>query len=105
VLVSSLDPGTGGEYSLAANGLSDGLRICPPAINNTTLSVIGIGGVANAGATFVLSTATNLLAPAGLWTPIYTNQFDRIGLFNYTNVSYPALLQQYFRFRAPPDAR
>jgi hypothetical protein len=102
VLVSSVEPGTGGSYSLSADRLSDGLKICPPVVTNTTLSVTGIGGLANAGATFVLSAAASVPAAAGLWTPVYTNQFDQTGLFTYTNASYPALPQQYFRFSAPP---
>jgi hypothetical protein len=95
LLVSSVYDDGSGAYSLAANGLSEGLKLCPPAVTASNLALNGIGGVTNA--TFVLYTAATVPTPLGLWTPIYTNQFDSLGVFTYTNSLDPALPQSYFR--------
>jgi putative flippase GtrA len=102
VLVTSYGPAGTGPYGLVANGLSDGIKVCPPAVTPPTLTLSGIGGISNAHATFVLYTAANLPTPLGLWTSAYTNQFDPIGVFSYTNRYNPALLQQYFRIVVRP---
>ncbi len=99
VLVTSYSSGGTGTYGLTANGLSDGLKLCVPVIKGPALTLNGIGG--GSGATFVLYSATNAAASFGLWTPIVTNQFDRFGVFDYTNGHYPALHQQYFRIVVP----
>jgi hypothetical protein len=99
VLVSSYFAGDTGTYGLTANGLSAELRICPPIISGSSLTVNGIGGVSNQ--IVVLYTTTNLATPLALWTPVSTNRFDQFGVFTYTNVYNPAQLQQYFRFPAP----
>jgi hypothetical protein len=99
VLVSSYYGGNSGTYGLIANGLSDELRLCAPAISGARLTVNGIGG--DPGATFILSSTTNVAKPFSLWTPVLTNQFDQYGVLTYTNVYNPALTQQYFRFLVP----
>jgi hypothetical protein len=99
VLVTSYASGGTGTYGLTANGLSDELRLCPPVISGARLTVNGIGG--DPGATFILSSTTNVANPFGLWTPVLTNQFDQYGVLTYTNVYNPALTQQYFRFLVP----
>ena len=96
VLVSSYYTEGTGTYGLTVNGLSTGLKVCPPVIKGSTLTLNGIGGETNA--TFVLYTTTNVIMPLGLWAPILTNEFDRFGVFTYTNVYNPALQQEYFRF-------
>jgi hypothetical protein len=96
VLVSSYYAGGIGTYGLTVNGLSGGLKLCPPVISAARLTVNGIGG--DPGATFFLSSTTNVALPLGLWTPVLTNQFDRFGVLTYTNAYNPALPQQYFRF-------
>ena len=99
LLVSSYSPGGSGTYGLAANGLSEELKLCPPVISGTNLNLCGIGG--QSSARFVLYTTTNIATPSGLWTPIYTNLFDQFGMFNYTNLYNPAVSQKYFRFLVP----
>ena len=96
VLVTSYFSGGTGTYGLTANGLSYGLRVCPPVIRGQTLTVNGVGGVTNAA--FILYTTTNVATSLDLWTPILTNRFDQFGVFTYTNVYNPAQRQQYFRF-------
>ena len=54
----------------------------------------GVGGVANA--TYARFTQTNVATPAVSWTPIRTNQFDSLGVFQYTNVYNPTERQRYF---------
>jgi hypothetical protein len=97
--VSSYSSGGIGTYGLAANGLSDGLKLCLPVIKGDTLAGNGIGG--GPGATFILYSATNLGAAFALWTPVVTNQFGRFGVFSYTNGYNPALQQQYLRVVVP----
>jgi hypothetical protein len=99
VLVSSYASGGTGTYSLAANGLSAGLKLCRPAISGARLTVNGVGG--NSGTNFILYSITNVAEPFGLWAPVLTNQFDHFGVLTYTNVYNPALLQQYFRLLVP----
>ncbi len=99
VLVTSYASGGTGTYGLIANGLSDELRLCAPAISGARLTVNGIGG--DPGATFILSSTTNVAKPFSLWTPVLTNQFDQYGVLTYTNVYNPALTQLYFRFLVP----
>jgi hypothetical protein len=102
VLISSYFPGGAGTYGLAAAGLSDGVKVCPPVVAPASFTLSGIGGLTNANATFVLYTTLKLPTPLGLWTSAYTNQFDQTGVFNYTNVSSPSPPQQYFRIVARP---
>lgn len=98
-LVRSYSSGGTGTYGLTANGLSYGLKACPPVIKGATLTLNGVGGPTNA--TFVLYTTTNVATSLGLWSPVLTNQFDRFGVFTYTNVNNPALLEEYFCFVVP----
>ena len=83
-----------GTYQLTVNGLSDGLKLCFPTISGTNLNLAGVGGVSNA--TYVLFTQTNVITPAVSWTPIRTNQFDSLGVFQYTNVFNPTERGRYF---------
>ena len=83
-----------GDYSLTVNNLFGGLKLCLPTISGTNLNLTGIGSTANAQ--FVLFTQTNVAAPAALWSPILTNQFDQYGAFNQTNVSGRNEPQRYF---------
>jgi hypothetical protein len=99
VLVSSWFSGGTGTYGLAANGLSDELKLCPPIISGSNLTVNGVGGTSNA--LFVLYSTTNIATPLGLWTPVLTNHFDQFGVLNYTNGYNPAQPQKYFRFVVP----
>jgi hypothetical protein len=97
--VSSYSSGGTGTYGLTAGGLSDGLKLCVPVIEGDRLAVNGIGG--GPGATFILYSTTNVTAAVGLWTPVVTNQFDRFGVFSYTNGYNPALQRQYLRLVVP----
>jgi hypothetical protein len=44
----------------------------------------------------MLYTQTNVAAPAALWTPFYTNQFDPFGVMSQTNAFNRAEPQRYF---------
>ena len=83
-----------GTYRLSSNGLSDGLKLCFPTFPGTNVALAEVGGVP--GATFVLFTQTNIAAPAALWAPIYTNQFDAFGLGSETNTFSRSERQRYF---------
>jgi hypothetical protein len=99
VLVSSWFSGGTGSYGLTVNGLEDTMRVCFPVISGASLTVNGVGGPTNAG--FVLYSTTNIATPFGLWTPILTNNFDRFGVFNSTNVYNSTIPHEYFRFVLP----
>ena len=84
-----------GTYRLSVNGLSDGLKLCIPAVAGGNVDVDTVGGVP--GNTVVLLTSTNVAIPMAFWTPLRTNQFDSSGIFVYTsplNLSGP---QRFFR--------
>ena len=99
VLVSSFNIGATGTYALAANGLTEGLKLCRPVIKGSTLTLNGVGG--DTGATFVLYSTTDVAKSFGLWTPVLTNHFDQLGVLTYTNVYDPGLQQEYFRCLEP----
>jgi hypothetical protein len=84
-----------GTYRLTSNGLSDELRLCVPIIAGASVNLAGVGGVSNA--TYILFTQTNVVTPAASWTPIHTNQFDSLGVFQYTNVFNPSEQGRFFR--------
>jgi hypothetical protein len=98
VVVSSYASGGSGTYGLTGN-VSEALRICNPIISGTNVDLSGVGGPSNT--VFVLYTTTNLSTPAPLWTPLYTNSFNQLGVFFYTNLYDPATPQQYFRYILP----
>jgi trimeric autotransporter adhesin len=85
-----------GTYRLTSNGLSDEMRLCLPIVSGTSVKLAGVGGVPSA--TYVLFTQTNVATPAASWAPIRTNQFDSLGVFQYTNVFNPSERERYFRF-------
>lgn len=99
VLVSDVYGGVTGTYGLTANGIFDALSLSPSVISGTNLVIQGVGGTTNAS--FILYSTTNLATPWGLWTPVFTNHFDRLRGFNYTNVNHPAAPGEYFRFVVP----
>ncbi len=86
-----------GGYRLTGEGVADGLSLCVPNIVGANAILGGVGGLP--GATFVLSTHTNVAAPVELWSPILTNQFDQFGVFSHTNAFNRAELQRYFLLR------
>ncbi len=83
-----------GSYRVTGEGIADGLSLCAPNIAGANAILGGVGGVP--GATFILSTHTNVAVPVGLWSPIVTNQFDQFGVFNHTNAFNRAEVQRYF---------
>jgi hypothetical protein len=99
-LVSSFSSGGTGTYGLIAGGLAYELKLCPPVIKGTNLTLNGVGGTSNT--VFVLYSTTNIATPFGLWTTVLTNTFDKFGVLNYTNTYNPVLQrQEYFRFVVP----
>jgi hypothetical protein len=96
VVASDLSGGYDGAggYRFTANGLSAGMKLCHPKPLGNDLNLQGIGG--DLGATFILSTHTNVTAPVGLWVPIWTNQFDLFGVFSYTNALDRAEPKRFF---------
>ncbi len=95
LLVTSAIEGGTGAYNVFPNGLSDGPKLCPPVIAAPVFSVTAVGGPTNSE--FILYTTTNVPAPAGLWTSIYTNRFDQFGVFNYTNSFAPSPGKAFFQ--------
>jgi hypothetical protein len=101
LLISDGTPGIGGTgtYQLAVNGLTDGLKLCLPAISGTNAIITGIGGVPSSG--YILLTTTNVTTPLASWTPFPTNQFDTFGVFNSTNFLNLTEPQRFFRIKLP----
>lgn len=97
VVISDVHQTGTGTYRLTVNGLSDGLKLCPPTFSSGNLYVDGIGGTPGAG--YTLLTTTNVALPMDLWTPLPTRQFDQFGVFTYTNSYSPEVPQQFFRLR------
>lgn len=102
LLVTSLTASASGDYEFASGVLSPAVKICAPAVTASNVVVTGVGGLSNADAKFILFSAPNLTAPRQIWNPVYTNQFDKGGVFSYTNSIDPTSLQEYFRFRVTP---
>ncbi len=88
-----------GAYILSSNGLTAGLRLCPPMLSGTNLILRGIGGTPNAN--FILYQTSNVATPAALWSPLLTNQFDSFGVFSLTNSFGSTNQQIYFRLAEP----
>ena len=86
-----------GAYVLTVNGLSDGMKLCPPAIVGTNLVSQGAGGPP--GMTASLLAQTNVSAPLALWTSIQTNQFDDLGIIGFTNAFDAAEPNRFFQLR------
>jgi trimeric autotransporter adhesin len=84
-----------GTYRLTSNGLANALRFCIPTVSGAGVKLAGIGGVPSA--TYILFGQTNATVHAAFWTPLRTNQFDSLGLFQYTNVPGPNTPQYYYR--------
>ena len=74
-----------GAYRLTGYGIADAdaLSLCPPLIAGDSVNLTGFGGAA--GGNFVLLTTTEITRPMDAWTPLWTNQFDAFGAFDYTN--------------------
>jgi hypothetical protein len=94
VLVDGGSLNHAGGYRLTGDGISDGLSLCAPQVAGPKAILGGVGGIP--GATFILFTHTNVTAPAQLWAPILTNQFDSFGVFSHTNAFSPAELKRFF---------
>ncbi len=99
VLVDGASLNDGGTYRLTATGIHDDreLQLCAPLISGAAANVTGFGG--DAGSNFVLLTSPKVTTPAALWTPLWTNQFDVFGAFDYTNVFSHGETQRFFRAR------
>jgi len=95
LLVDDGDPDNTGTYRLTGTGLvEDGLRLCNPlVVSETILDIAAVGG--SPGTNGVLYTTINLTPPV-VWDPIVTNQFDPMGLFQYTDTFNPGEPQRYF---------
>ena len=57
-----------------------------------------LGGTGGAGQTYILLTASSLVAP--VWTPVATNVADTNGVFNFTDPG-ATNRQQFYRVRSP----
>lgn len=92
--------GASGNYRLAVNGLTDGMKLCPPAISGDNAFITGIGG--NAAGPFTLLSTVQVTDPLHLWTAIRTNFFDLYGVFTATN-PYSAELEprRFFYLQVP----
>lgn len=101
VMIDGAGVNDSGTYRLTAYGIyeDDTLKLCPPLVANSTVDLTAFGG--NASSNFVLLTATEVTTPMTNWTPLWTNQFDIYGGFDYTNNFSLSETQRYFRVRTP----
>jgi hypothetical protein len=87
-----------GTYRLTVNGLSTGLKVCPPNAGAGQPYTTIIGGDPNIG--FSVLTTTNVETPKALWDVIPTPRFDRFNNLNYTNFN-PTEDHRFFRWLLP----
>jgi len=66
---------------------------------DSLLILSGGGGVSNG--TYTVISTTNVATPLPLWVPIFTNNFDANGQFNFTNPFDPSASQRYYRLLLP----
>lgn len=91
------DTNTTGVVKLVVS-LSAPPVISTPGFSNGRFVFSGSGGTP--GATYYVTTSTNLAAPLADWTRIFTNQFDDNGNFSVTNT--PATnAQNFYRLELP----
>ena len=91
--------GGNGSYQLVTDNLSDTFKTCLEVVMRTNLITGAVGGLP--GTTGVLFTTTNLAIPATLWVPITTNEFNSLGVFEFTNHFDVTEAQRYFRVFQP----
>jgi fibronectin-binding autotransporter adhesin len=87
--------GTGSLQVGSASSITGLAFTASPVVSGTSLTISGT----NSGAgTFYVLTTTNLTAPIGTWTPIWTNVSSGSGSFtsNLLNAVNPALNQQFY---------
>ena len=65
------------------------------SVNGSSFILSGSGGVPNS--TNYILVSTNLASPLTNWTPLFTNQFDSAGNFNFTNSINPSVPQLFYR--------
>lgn len=73
---------------MASTNSLDQVVFVPPQFNVITLSagrLVMSGSNGTPNGTYYVLASTNLLLPASQWTPVFTNQFDDNGNFNFTN--------------------
>lgn len=101
VLIEGASLNDSGTYRITAVGIheDDELKLCPPLVAANTVDLTAFGG--NATSNFVLLTTTDATTPMPNWTPLWTNQFDQYGAFDYTNSFSVSETQRYFRVRTP----
>jgi hypothetical protein len=99
VLIDGAGVNDSGTYRLTAYGIHDDdtLKLCPPIVAANTANLTGFGGMA--ASNFVLLTTTKVTTPLTNWTPLWTNQFDIYGAFDYTNSFTLSETQRFFRVR------
>jgi hypothetical protein len=88
-----------GAYQLTVNGLSTGLKLCPP-VKNAGQPYVTIAG-ADPENGYSLLTTTNVDTPKELWDHIPSSQFDQFRNLNYTNILDPAEGHRFFRWLMP----
>lgn len=101
VMIEGASLNDSGTYRITAVGIHDDdeFKLCPPLVAGNTVDLTAFGGLATSN--FVLLTTTDATTPVPNWTPLWTNQFDQYGGFDYTNSFSLSETQRYFRVRTP----
>lgn len=101
VMIEGASLNDSGTYRITAVGIHDDdeFKLCPPLVAGNTVDLTAFGGLATSN--FVLLTTTDATTPMPNWTPLWTNQFDQYGAFDYTNSFSLSETQRYFRVRTP----
>ncbi len=87
-----------GDYEITAEGIAnDARQLCRPILAGANLDLAGLGGTP--GARFVIYSSTNAALPLSLWTAIYTNQYDGLGLFQKSDFALTGDQERYFMLR------
>jgi trimeric autotransporter adhesin len=91
--------GGSGAYQLTGLGITTGLSLCVPLVNETDLVLRAAGG--RPSDSYVLLTTTNAITLPASWTPIWTNQFGKLGEFRNTNQFNRLGPARYYRVHSP----
>jgi len=87
--------------SVAPAGPTTNATITKVTLSGSNLLVHGTNNnVPNTSGQFVVLTSTNLAAPLSSWTPVYTNNYNPDGTFDYTNPVVPGKPQQFIDVKA-----
>jgi hypothetical protein len=93
---------TNGPSAVSQQVWTSPLKVVP-IISNLSKETNGnftLSGIGSAGQTYILLTASNLVAPM-VWLPIATNSDGTDGVFNFTDTLATNYQQRFYRFQVP----